>query len=272
LFGILLSQQGAFLPQVLRHITASAVEALAQQDSCPYTPARELKEKTQEVIPRVVCLSCNTHVNLVYVTHAQTQHGQAPRSTGCCFENETHPRAASYLLFLIYIYLQFAKQWAALAALLLWPLLPRTLHVPCCRLASSCSKGQPVADAAGVLQVQLQSFSPTTLPAAPQTPPRAGVGQTPAARTDAGDAAEQTAGAAAGSCKQSAAQKRLSETWSYTQLSVIAVLADGVPVAAANGATDTTLVSICTAATAATACFIEASTLWLHRMHSMPCG
>jgi hypothetical protein len=40
------SKLGAFLLHLLRHVAASAAEALAEQDSCPYTPARGLKEKT----------------------------------------------------------------------------------------------------------------------------------------------------------------------------------------------------------------------------------
>lgn len=135
--------------------------------------------------------------------------------------------------------------------------LPRLGCSAPCRLAGLCSQGQPVADAAGVLQVQLHSFSPLTFPAAPQTPPRLGVAQTPAASTDASAAGGTTAAAAlAVGCGRDCVAL-LKQPGTYEQVSVVAVLADGVPVPATTPGQDTTLVSRRAAAVAATASWVS---------------
>jgi hypothetical protein len=92
--------------------------------------------------------------------------------------------------------------------------------------------------------VQLQGFSLSNFPEAQQTSLRAGGAQAPAASTNA---AEHTA--AAGPSRGTV--DWLQQSAGYDLLSVIAVLADGVPVPAANGANDTTVVSILAAAAAA---------------------
>jgi hypothetical protein len=129
-----------------------------------------------------------------------------------------------------------------------------------------CSKGQPVADAAGVLQVQLHGFSPTNFPAAPQTPLRAGVAQAPAASTN-------TAGHTAAAAGPSRGTVDLLKPFAgYELLSVVAVLADGVPVPAANGATDTTLVSILGTSTSSSSSmqWLQPLTVWYACSHAQP--
>jgi hypothetical protein len=118
-----------------------------------------------------------------------------------------------------------------------------------CRLAGICSKGQPVADAAGVLQLQLHSFSAASFPAAPQTPQRPEPAQNDtaaaaAASNGTGTAAKHApAKDAPAAAPASSAAAALGHACGYEQLSVVAVLADGVPVPAADGSQDTTLVS-----------------------------
>jgi hypothetical protein len=69
--GTVFFQLGASLLQLLRLVTASAAEALAQQSSCAYTPAREHKEKTQKARSRSVYRDHN-NVHLVDLTHTHT--------------------------------------------------------------------------------------------------------------------------------------------------------------------------------------------------------
>jgi hypothetical protein len=123
-----------------------------------------------------------------------------------------------------------------------------TLAAFCCspsrRLVSQCSKGQPVADAAGVLQVQLHSCSPASFPAAPQTPQRPEAAQTPTISANTSTAAAARPGSSSSSDALTA------NNYGYGLLSVVAVLADGVPVPAADGSQGMTLVSTAAAAAA----------------------